>query len=358
MAGALGRAHDASCATSQPWIGGRRPGAAPATGAPTAGGRRRPASPHGRWWASQPATLVASVLLPTPPLGLAITITGMPLRPMCSMCGYGSGDHEPHRPDRRPPAAGALTRQCAPDAPRRRDAAEVEVRDLYALYPDYWIDRGRTGRAGRRAKLVVWLHPVHWYGMPPLMKLWLDDVFSLRLGLRPRRPGAAGQGPVAGGLHRWPGRELPARRPPWACLRRLPAAVPADRGVDRHALLPPLVQHGAHRLDDTMLAAHVRTFVERLSSYPDWPEIAELAATCRRTRGPPRADAGPSVVVGVDRQALQRTCRRREEQARQVADHDAQHDRDRQVEVRVHQIHRPGQRGQHDGRGDADGHPR
>ena len=60
-----------------------RPAAAPATGAPTAGGRRRPASPHGPAAARQPATLVASVLLPTPPLGLATTITGMrdpPLR--------------------------------------------------------------------------------------------------------------------------------------------------------------------------------------------------------------------------------------------------------------------------------------
>ena len=59
-----------------------------------------------------------------------------------------------------------------------RDAPEVEVRDLYTLYPDYWIDRGAEQAALAGARLIVWLHPVHWYGMPPLMKLWLDDVFA------------------------------------------------------------------------------------------------------------------------------------------------------------------------------------
>jgi len=28
------------------------------------------------------------------------------------------------------------------------------------------------------AKLVVWQHPIHWYGMPPLLKLWLDEVLA------------------------------------------------------------------------------------------------------------------------------------------------------------------------------------
>ena len=29
-----------------------------------------------------------------------------------------------------------------------------------------------------QARLLVWLHPVHWYSMPPLLKLWLDEVFA------------------------------------------------------------------------------------------------------------------------------------------------------------------------------------
>ncbi|MGL6112386.1 MAG: NAD(P)H-dependent oxidoreductase, partial [Rubrivivax sp.] len=40
--------------------------------------------------------------------------------------------------------------------------------------------------------------------------------------------------------------------------------------------LPPLVLHGAHRVGDAELAAHTATYAQRLSSHPDWPEIAEL----------------------------------------------------------------------------------
>jgi glutathione-regulated potassium-efflux system ancillary protein KefF len=42
--------------------------------------------------------------------------------------------------------------------------------------------------------------------------------------------------------------------------------------------LPPLLLHGAHRVGEAELAAHVDTYAQRLASYPDWPELAELEA--------------------------------------------------------------------------------
>lgn len=54
----------------------------------------------------------------------------------------------------------------------------LEIRDLYADYPDYVIDVEREQQAAARADLIVWQHPIHWYGMPPLMKLWLDEVLT------------------------------------------------------------------------------------------------------------------------------------------------------------------------------------
>jgi glutathione-regulated potassium-efflux system ancillary protein KefF len=55
-------------------------------------------------------------------------------------------------------------------------APTVAVRDLYALYPDYLIDPAAEQAALASARLVVWQHPIHWYSMPPLMKLWVDEV--------------------------------------------------------------------------------------------------------------------------------------------------------------------------------------
>src|SRR5690349_9987974 len=54
----------------------------------------------------------------------------------------------------------------------------VAVRDLYALYPDYLIDVAAEQEALQSAQLVVWQHPIHWYHMPPLMKLWVDEVLA------------------------------------------------------------------------------------------------------------------------------------------------------------------------------------
>jgi hypothetical protein len=64
------------------------------------------------------------------------------------------------------------------EAAARLPGARVEVRDLYALYPDYVIDVATEQQHLAAAELLVWLYPVHWYSMPPLLKLWLDEVFA------------------------------------------------------------------------------------------------------------------------------------------------------------------------------------
>ena len=75
-------------------------------------------------------------------------------------------------------------------------AADVEVRDLYACYPDYLVDVAAEQAALAGVDLLVWLHPIHWYGMPPLMKLWLDAVFGIGLAYGP-------DGQALQGTDRW-----------------------------------------------------------------------------------------------------------------------------------------------------------
>jgi glutathione-regulated potassium-efflux system ancillary protein KefF len=160
-------------------------------------------------------------------------------------------------------------------AARQLPPERLQLRDLYALYPDYIVDVEAEKAALSAAKLVVWLHPVHWYSMPPLMKLWLDVLaFGWAYG-----PG----GEALQGKDLWlvlsTGGPESSYRPDSYNRYFFDAFLPPydqTAALTGMRLLPPLVQHGAHRLDETMLAAHVKTFVARLSSYPDWPEIAEL----------------------------------------------------------------------------------
>ena len=170
-------------------------------------------------------------------------------------------------------------------------AADVEVRDLYACYPDYLVDVAAEQAALAGVDLLVWLHPIHWYGMPPLMKLWLDEVFGFGWAYGPG--GQALQGAdlwlatSTGGLeesYRSDGHNryfFDAFLPPYDQT----AALTGMR------FLPPLVLHGAHRSSDDEIAAHAALFADRLRSYPAWPELADLDA-CPLCEVP--ADARPA----------------------------------------------------------------
>lgn len=161
----------------------------------------------------------------------------------------------------------------------RRAGARVALRDLYALYPDYVIDVEAEQAALAPARLVVWQHPLHWYHVPPLLQLWMDEVLAYGW--------AYGRGGNA--LH---GKDL------WLALS---TGGPQDsyrpEGHNRHffdaflppyeqtaalcgmRFLPPLVLHGAHRAADAELDAHAAVYAQRLASYPDWPEI-DLVPPC------------------------------------------------------------------------------
>lgn len=163
-----------------------------------------------------------------------------------------------------------------------RASGRVVVRDLYALYPDYGIDVAAEQRALAAARLVIWLHPLHWYGMPALLKLWVDEVLSFGWAYGPGGTALAGK-------------DL------WLLSSTGSAAAAYTReGHNGHALddfllpqaqtarlcgmrwLAPLVLHGAHRVDEVELQQHVRQFLQRLQSWPAWagpgpagvPEVA------------------------------------------------------------------------------------
>ena len=159
-----------------------------------------------------------------------------------------------------------------------RTLARADVNDLYASYPDYAIDVQAEQARLARARLVVWLHPIHWYSMPPLQKLWLDDVLSYGWAYGPEGNALRGKdvwlvattgGPEASyhpeSYNRY---FFDAFLPPYEQT----AALVGLR------FLPPLILHGARSASETEVASHVATFAQRLANYPAWPEIDALGA--------------------------------------------------------------------------------
>jgi glutathione-regulated potassium-efflux system ancillary protein KefF len=152
----------------------------------------------------------------------------------------------------------------------------LAVHDLYRRYPDYFIDVAAEQAALQAAKLVVWLHPVQWYSMPALMKLWLDEVFAFGWAYGPG-------GEALRGKDLWlaasTGGPSSSYRPDGHNRYFFDAFLhPHEQTAALCGMrwLPPLVLHGAHRADDATLDAHAAYFIERLLSHPRWPELDEL----------------------------------------------------------------------------------
>jgi glutathione-regulated potassium-efflux system ancillary protein KefF len=158
----------------------------------------------------------------------------------------------------------------------RQAGPRVVVRDLYRLYPDYLIDVAAEQALLAPARLVVWQHPIQWYHMPPLMKLWLDEVLAFGWAYGP-------DGTALRGKDLWlvasTGGPQASYRPDSYNRYFFDAFLPAyeqTAALCGMRFLEPMLLHGAHRADDEQVAEHARTYAQRLASYPDWPELAEL----------------------------------------------------------------------------------
>lgn len=156
-------------------------------------------------------------------------------------------------------------------------ASKVEVRDLYRLYPDYLIDIAAEQAALAQARLVVWQHPIHWYSMPPLMKLWVDEVLAFGWAYGPG-------GTALRGKDLWlvasTGGPQDSYRPDSYNRYFFDAFLPPyeqTAALCGMRFLPPMMLHGAHRVTRDEVAEHARVYAQRLATYPDWPELAELA---------------------------------------------------------------------------------
>ncbi|HMN74586.1 MAG TPA: NAD(P)H-dependent oxidoreductase [Burkholderiaceae bacterium] len=179
------------------------------------------------------------------------------------------------------------------DAAAALGAQRVVLRDLYAAYPDYVIDVQAEQVLLAQAKLIVWQHPIRWYGMPALMKLWLDEVLAFGWAYGPG-------GSALAGKDLWlvasTGGSQQAYRPAGYNRHFFDDFLPPYKQTAALCglrFLPPLVLHGAHRVSEAELAEHARLYASRLASHPHWPEIAELepAAACDvPPEARPRAD--------------------------------------------------------------------
>ncbi len=60
----------------------------------------------------------------------------------------------------------------------QQSSLNLEVRDIYSLYPNYQINAKAEQEALLRHNSIVFQYPFYWYNMPAILKLWFDTVFE------------------------------------------------------------------------------------------------------------------------------------------------------------------------------------
>lgn len=56
----------------------------------------------------------------------------------------------------------------------------VTFRDLYEEYPEFNIQTSFERNLLRENEIIIFHFPLIWFGIPPLLKLWIDEVFDIR----------------------------------------------------------------------------------------------------------------------------------------------------------------------------------
>ncbi len=142
----------------------------------------------------------------------------------------------------------------------------VDARAIYDLYPDFHIDVEAEQKALTLAHTVVWQHPLYWYTVPAMLKLWWEKVLA--------HGWAYGDG----------GRALVGKRCLWVTTTGGDEASYGDGGMHHLPFssfepvvaqtarfcgmqwLEPLVLHAAHRVGEPELFRFAGAYRERMAT--------------------------------------------------------------------------------------------
>ena len=90
-----------------------------------------------------------------------------------------------------PNSSGSRANRRIVDAVRA--LPNVTFHPLYSRYPEFWIDVKREQHLLLDHQVIVFQHPIYWYSMPPLLKLWMDEVLEYNFAYGPEGKALSGK---------------------------------------------------------------------------------------------------------------------------------------------------------------------
>lgn len=143
----------------------------------------------------------------------------------------------------------------------------VTYRALYDLYPYFHIDVLKEKLLLVEHDLIVFQHPLYWYHMPPLLKLWLDEVLEMGFAYGPGGDKLKGKkilvSVTAGGSEEAYARDGMNRYKVEDFL------LPWDQTANlcRMQWMPPLIFHSSMQAEAAVLETHAKNVQNKILEY-------------------------------------------------------------------------------------------
>mgnify|MGYP001080288297 CR=1 FL=1 len=151
-----------------------------------------------------------------------------------------------------------------------KDVPGVAVTSLYDRYPDFAIDVDAEQAALRAARAVVWQSPFYWYGVPALLQHWFEKVLEEGFAHGPGGDALAGKPllwvTTTGTAWDWYG--------PEHSFEAFTRPIEQTARFCKMRWEEPIVVHGADTIDDAALAAHAKTYRDRVAALAGEREVA------------------------------------------------------------------------------------
>jgi len=145
----------------------------------------------------------------------------------------------------------------------------VNIRFMYDLYPDFFIDVKKEQELLLEHDIIVWQHPFYWYSSPSLLKEWIDLV--LEHGFAYGRSGRALDGKMILSAISTGGRReayLSEEEGKFS-IRQLMAPFEQTTKLCRMQYLSPFVTHGTHLLDEQGIEKAAKDYARVIGALRD-----------------------------------------------------------------------------------------
>ena len=156
---------------------------------------------------------------------------------------------------------------------------DLEVAELYALYPNYQVDFRAERERVLRADRLVLQFPLYWYSTPPLLKHWEDAVLTPFFYLEPDIAASTAGLPVLAATTT--GGVSGSYQPSGATGLTIDELFAPLRATARKCgwlWQPPFVLHDTRNLDDAALVRAGEDYRSALVSVPTREQHFEGAA--------------------------------------------------------------------------------